>query len=81
VKFLIVYDWKITDAQIKLGDMFNRDEYPTRDNLAGKFAFSLNYTPLPDAGDFRIDIGNEALAQIKSQYADHYTDAVRQGHE
>jgi hypothetical protein len=76
-EFLIVYDWKITDAQIKLGDMFNRDEYPTRDSLAGKFAFSLNYTPLPDAGDFRIDIGNEALAQIKSQYADHYTDAVR----
>ena len=29
--------------------------------------------PLPDAGDFRVDIGNEALAEVKQQYSDFYT--------
>ena len=74
--FLSVYDWKIMDAQAKLGDMFNRDEYPTRDSLQDKFGFRMSYVPLPDAGDFRIDIGNEAMSQIKTQYESHYTSAV-----
>ena len=76
-EFLRVYDWKIMDSQAKLGDMFNRDEYPTRDSLQDKFAFRMSYVPLPDAGDFRIDIGNEAMAEIRDQYATHYTQAIQ----
>jgi len=75
--FLQEYEWEITQAQAKLGDMFNRDEYPTRDGLEDKFAFRVSYMPLPDAGDFRIDVGNEALEQIKSQYETHYTKAIQ----
>ena len=76
-QFLQVYEWKIMEAQAKLGDMFNRDEYPTRAGLESKFAFRMAYIPLPDAGDFRIDIGNEAMEQIKSQYSDHYATAIK----
>jgi len=64
------------DAQAKLGAMWNGDEYPTRSSLESKFGFSFNYVPLPDSGDFRIDIGNEAMTQIKTQYEQHYTTAV-----
>jgi len=76
-EFLNVYDWKIMQSQAKLGAMFNRDEYPTRDSLQDKFGFRMSYVPLPDAGDFRIDIGNEAMTQIKSQYESHYTQAIK----
>ena len=76
-QFLQVYEWKIMEAQAKLGDMFNRDEYPTRAGLESKFAFRMAYIPLPDAGDFRIDIGNEAMEQIKSQYSDQYASAIK----
>ena len=76
-EFLNVYDWKIMQSQAKLGAMFNRDEYPTRDSLHDKFGFRMSYVPLPDAGDFRIDIGNEAMTQIKSQYESHYTQAIK----
>lgn len=75
--FLQEYEWEITRAQAKLGDMFNRDEYPTRDSLETKFGFRVSYTPLPEAGDFRIDIGNEAMDQIKSQYESHYISAIQ----
>lgn len=75
-EFLTVYEWKIMDAQAKLGAMWNGDEYPTRSSLESKFGFSFNYVPLPDSGDFRIDIGNEAMTQIKTQYEQHYTTAV-----
>lgn len=76
VEFLNVYDWKIMDAQAKLGAMFNRDEYPSRDQLDDKFGFRVSYVPLPDVGDFRIDINNTALEQLKTQYETHYTSAV-----
>jgi hypothetical protein len=76
-QFLQVYEWKIMEAQAKLGDMFNRDEYPTRAGLESKFAFRMAYIPLPDAGDFRIDIGNEGMVQIQTQYETHYASAIK----
>lgn len=71
--FLDAYDWEISQAQAKLGDLFDRDEYPTVSALTNKFAFRLSYIPLPDAGDFRIDIGNEAMEQVRSHYQDYYS--------
>ena len=71
--FLHGYEWEITQASAKLGDLFDRDEYPSLDLLRNKFGFRLSYVPLPDSGDFRIDIGNEATEQIKSQYQDYYS--------
>lgn len=70
--FLQGYEWEITQASAKLGDLFNRDEYPTLESLRRKFAFNLSYVPLPDAGDFRIDINKEANNQIKDHYQSYY---------
>ena len=76
-QFLQVYEWKIMEAQAKLGDMFNRDEYPTRAGLESKFAFRMAYIPLPDSGDFRIDIGNEGMVQIQTQYEAQYAAQIK----
>lgn len=70
--FLAAYEWEISQAQAKLGDLFNRDEYPTVAALRDKFAFRLSYIPLPDAGDFRVDIGNDAMQQVQSHYQEYY---------
>ena len=71
--FLEAYDWEIQNAQLKLGDLFNSDEYPTSDSLVTRFRFKMNYMPLPDAGDFRIDIDAEAKRVLASQYESYYT--------
>lgn len=70
--FLDAYDWEIQNAQLRLGALFNADEYPTRDSLTAKFRFRMNYMPLPDAGDFRIDIETEAKQALASQYESYY---------
>tara|TARA_R110000751_G_scaffold21723_5_gene62041 strand:- start:1198 stop:2154 length:957 start_codon:yes stop_codon:yes gene_type:complete len=72
-KFLSSYQWEISKAQAKLGDLFDVNEYPTTDALVGKFAFNLNYIPLPDAGDFRIDVGNDAVDEVKTSYDNYYS--------
>jgi hypothetical protein len=71
--FLHGYEWEITQASAKLGDLFDRDEYPSLESIRTKFGFRLSYIPLPDSGDFRIDIGNEATEQVKSHYQDYYS--------
>lgn len=71
--FLQEYDNEIIDAQLKLGDLFDLHEYPTSESLRDKFSFRINYIPLPDAGDFRIDVGNEATAQIRTHYESYYS--------
>lgn len=66
-EFITIYPSLITAQAMALGDMFKRDEYPTQSELASKFSFRLNYMPVPTAGDFRVDVGNEAQAELKAQ--------------
>jgi hypothetical protein len=70
--FLTAYEWEIIQAQAKLGQMFNRDEYPTTDSLRDKFRFKVNYIPLAEAGDFRLDVGNEASEVLAEKYQAYY---------
>lgn len=74
--FLEVYDYEVTEMQLKLGDMWNRDEYPTADAIRDRFRMRISYMPLPDAGDWRIDIQNEAQQQLTQQYAAYYTSQI-----
>jgi hypothetical protein len=70
--FLDAYSWEIQNAQLKLGALFNADEYPTADSLTSKFRFKMNYMPLPDAGDWRVSIGDETEQALRSQYEGYY---------
>jgi len=75
--FCNAYDWEITQAQAKLGSLFNQAEYPTVDSIRRKFGFRLTYIPLPDAGDFRLDIQNEAMEEVRTQYESYYAAQVQ----
>lgn len=70
--FLAVYPTLISMQAFKLGDMFNRDEYPDVDEVADKFRFRVAYLPIPETGDFRVDIGHEALEEVRAQYEREY---------
>ena len=71
--FLQSYEWKVSQVSASLGNLFNSSDYPTLDQMRSKFAFNFSYAPLPDAGDFRIDIGNEQSQAMKEQYEDYYS--------
>jgi hypothetical protein len=70
--FLDSYNWEITQAQVKLGDLFNPDEYPSGASLQSKFGFGFTYIPLPNAGDWRIDIEEEAKEELAQHYSTYY---------
>jgi hypothetical protein len=66
--FISVYPTLISAAAFQLGDLFDRDEYPEVDTLQKKFKFGYSLIPIPTAGDFRIEIGEQAKAELVAQY-------------
>lgn len=67
--FIRVYPSLITAQAMALGDMFRRDDYPDVDTIEHKFAFRVNYMPVPRAGDFRVDVGNDAQQELQERLA------------
>lgn len=67
--FVQVYPSLITAQAMALGDMFDRNEYPSASEMSHKFSFRLNYMPVPNAGDFRVDVGNEAQEELRKKLA------------
>jgi len=74
--FINNYDYEIVKAQARMGSLFNQEDYPSAESLRGKFMFSINYIPLPTGGDFRLDIGNEAIADLQRDYETAFTDKL-----
>lgn len=66
--FVAVYQTEISKQAFEMGALFDRSEYPPVNEVRSKFRFGLSVSPVPLAGDFRVDIGNEAAAQLKAQY-------------
>lgn len=63
-KFIDAYPNLVSAAAFQLGNLFDRNEYPDADKIASKFSFAYNFFPVPTAGDFRVDIGEESKQQI-----------------
>lgn len=65
--FVAIYPSLITAQAMALGGMFRRDDYPTANEIMTKFSFRVNYMPVPSSGDFRVDVGNQAQAELKAR--------------
>lgn len=70
--FLDEYASLISTQAFRLGSMFDAGEYPSADELRYKFRFSSVFTPMPEAGDFRIDAEGELKKELEEQYAKAY---------
>ena len=75
-EFLDKYNALVQAAQFRLGALFDADEYPDVEFIQHKFGFRYAFTPVPEAGDFRVDIGNEGLADLKKGFEDAQTQRI-----
>jgi hypothetical protein len=80
-KFLTSYEWEIQNAQLKLGSLFNPDEYPTTSALRDKFKFRYAAMPMPTVGDWRLDVEAEAAASLKAQYESFFNEQYKKSME
>lgn len=66
-EFVMLYPTLITAQAMALGNMFNRNEFPSASEIAHKFNMSCDYIPVPSAGDIRVDIGNQAQDELRAR--------------
>ena len=66
------YTWEVSRAQARIGSLFRADDYPSEASIRDKFAFNMSYIPLPDSGDFRVDVVNDQRDVLESHYNDYY---------
>ena len=74
--FVQQYPNLIAGQAFKLGDMFDRGDFPTQDAIENKFSFRVTFSPVPSAGDFRVDIGKEAESALREEYEEAYKERV-----
>lgn len=73
-RFVGAYNTKISAAAFKLGTLFNRNEYPTADEVERKFGMRYVISPVPTSGDFRVDVQKDVASFLK----DHYEKAANE---
>jgi hypothetical protein len=60
-----------------MGNLFNANDYPTIEELRSKFGFRLVFSPLPESGDFRLDIPNADMQELATNYESSFNDRLK----
>ena len=80
-EFLQEYPTLISAQAFQLGALFNRNEYPSVDEIRHKFGFRVGFLPLPQAGDFRVDATTEVINEMQAQYTSMLDTRIQQVNE
>lgn len=75
-EFLRDYPNLISAQAFQLGALFDRNEFPSVDDIKDKFRFKVTFLPLPTTGDFRVDATNEIIDDMKKEYEAMFEERV-----
>lgn len=80
--FIAQYPALVQTAQNYLGGLFKAEDYPDAEEVRSKFGFRLVFSPVPESGDFRIQVGQQDLDDLRTQYENNFnerlTEAMRE---
>lgn len=74
-EFLTEYDSIVSDMAFKQGDMFDRNDYPAKEELASKFGVRLFVSEVP-MNDFRCAISNDIADDLFTTYSSQAQEIV-----
>jgi hypothetical protein len=70
------YPEYVRERRVKLNGMFNEQDYPSVKEIRSKFALTFSVMPFPNAADFRADLDDDVLEDIKREISGSSVDAV-----
>lgn len=71
-KFISEYPNIITVMAYRLGQLFDRSEYPEASKIASKFKMRYTIMPVPEVNDFRIDVEEAIRNEMRNEYEKAY---------
>jgi len=66
--FYIEYPRLVVEAPTNLGSMYKAEDYPELEDVKLKFGFRRAVKPVPEAGDFRLDIPAHDLDEMREEF-------------
>jgi len=66
--FFHAYPELVKDAPTHLGKMYKAEDYPDLEDVKLKFGFRRTVKPVPEAGDFRLDIPANDLEEMRADF-------------
>ncbi len=75
-KFVAVYPTLIAEAKIRLNGLFKPEDYPAPAEIEAQFGFESAIIPLPTAGDFRVNLADAEIGEIKKQIDKRANEAI-----
>jgi hypothetical protein len=66
-RFAAAYPSFVENRKRELNGLFNEADYPSAETIRDKFKLELQVLPFPDADDFRSDLDEDTVAEIKAQ--------------
>ena len=76
-KFLNNYDVLKDEARGSLGNLFNQQDYPTVKELKSKFSMTVDFAPIPEGSNLRINIDEDDLKNIQAEIQDKVDSATK----
>lgn len=74
--FINEYPNIITVMAYRLGQLFDRSEYPESHKIASKFNLKYTIMPVPEINDFRIDVEDAIREEMRTEYEKAYESRV-----
>ena len=74
--FIQQYPSLVQTANNYLGTLFNPEDYPSVDEVRSKFGFRLVFSPVPESGDFRLQVAEQDLNDLRQQYESNFNDRL-----
>lgn len=75
-EFIDAYPALVQTSHNYLGTLFDPNDYPDADTVRTKFGFRLVFSPVPESGDFRLDLPAQELEEVKQGYEDSFKDRL-----
>ncbi len=66
--FFAEYPRLVQEAQVNLGRLYKAEDYPDLTDVRLKFGFRRTVKPVPEAGDFRLDIPANDLEEMRAEF-------------
>lgn len=78
--FVDAYPDLVEQAKAKLGTMFDATDYPAPDEIATRFKFSTDFLPVPSAGDFKLSLPADQVAELEQSITDQVQRRIEAAH-
>lgn len=66
-EFISGYPTFVEAARVRLGTMFDANDYPDVSEIRARFTFNVRVLPMPDASDFRVELATSQAEEIRAE--------------